>query len=159
MRLQNALEYLSTYGWAVILIMIVIGVLFALGVFTASNYQSAECSFSNGFSCTNVSMTTNGLLTYTLTDATNDPVNVIGYGCALNETGAQPSSILSPSRQTYLPVGSNHTYTTYCYVSATSYYKGGAIGSPYSGYIAVEYQDDITSEITIGYGRLVVKET
>lgn len=37
---QGALEYLITYGWAILLIVIVGGALFALGVFNPSNWLS-----------------------------------------------------------------------------------------------------------------------
>jgi len=35
---QNGLEYLMTYGWAIIIIIVVVGILFALGIFKTQNY-------------------------------------------------------------------------------------------------------------------------
>ena len=37
-RLQSAMEYLMTYGWAILIIAIVLGALFQLGVFNGQNF-------------------------------------------------------------------------------------------------------------------------
>jgi hypothetical protein len=36
-RLQSAMEYLMTYGWAILIIAVVLGVLFQMGVFNSSS--------------------------------------------------------------------------------------------------------------------------
>jgi hypothetical protein len=38
-RLQSAMEYLMTYGWAILVIAVVLGVLFQLGVFSSSSFS------------------------------------------------------------------------------------------------------------------------
>jgi hypothetical protein len=38
-RLQSAMEYLMTYGWAILIIAVVLGVLFQLGVFSSSSFS------------------------------------------------------------------------------------------------------------------------
>lgn len=43
LRGQAALEYLMTYGWALVVIIIVIAALFALGILTPATYQGATC--------------------------------------------------------------------------------------------------------------------
>lgn len=49
-RSQAAMEYLMTYGWAILIIAVVLGVLFSLGVFSASNFttkaQPGSCQVS-----------------------------------------------------------------------------------------------------------------
>ncbi len=37
-RLQSAMEYLMTYGWAILIIAVVLGALFQLGIFNASTF-------------------------------------------------------------------------------------------------------------------------
>ncbi len=37
MRLQSAMEYLMTYGWAILIIAVVLGVLYYLGIFNSAN--------------------------------------------------------------------------------------------------------------------------
>jgi hypothetical protein len=47
---QTAMEYLMTYGWAILIIMIVVVVLFYLGVFNLGSTIS-QCTFPPGFTC------------------------------------------------------------------------------------------------------------
>ncbi len=50
MKSQSAMEYLMTYGWAILLIAIVLAALFSLGVFNSSNFapkaQPGSCQVS-----------------------------------------------------------------------------------------------------------------
>ena len=41
---QGAMEYLMTYGWALLVIVIVAGALFALGVLNPATYQQKRCT-------------------------------------------------------------------------------------------------------------------
>ena len=41
-RIQSAMEYLMTYGWAILIIAIVLGVLYYLGVFNPANFAPRE---------------------------------------------------------------------------------------------------------------------
>lgn len=38
LNLQSAMEYLMTYGWAILIIAVVLGVLFQLGVFSSASF-------------------------------------------------------------------------------------------------------------------------
>ncbi len=39
LRMQSAMEYLITYGWAILIIVVVLGALYAFGVFSPSNFS------------------------------------------------------------------------------------------------------------------------
>lgn len=43
MKAQAALEYLVTYGWALVAILIVVSVFFAIGVLNPESYQTGTC--------------------------------------------------------------------------------------------------------------------
>jgi len=49
---QSAMEYLMTYGWAILIILIAIGALFYLGVFSPST--PSTCTASAPITCTDV---------------------------------------------------------------------------------------------------------
>lgn len=51
MRGQSAVEYLITYGWAILLLAIVIAGLFASGVLTPSYFISEECYLGPNLPC------------------------------------------------------------------------------------------------------------
>ena len=47
LKSQSAMEYLMTYGWAILIIAVVLGILFQLGVFSGGNFapkaQAGTC--------------------------------------------------------------------------------------------------------------------
>ncbi len=49
-RAQSAMEYLMTYGWAILVIAVVLAALFALGVFNGGSLGTA-CVAQSGFLC------------------------------------------------------------------------------------------------------------
>ena len=75
-RSQSALEYMMTYGWAILVIVIVAGVLYSLGIFSpASSLSSTVTGFSNLGSVTG-QCTANGVLRISLGDSTGYPINI-----------------------------------------------------------------------------------
>lgn len=50
-RAQSAIEYLMTYGWAILVIAVVLAALFSLGVFTGGNGLPTACIGQAGYLC------------------------------------------------------------------------------------------------------------
>jgi hypothetical protein len=50
-KAQSAMEYLMTYGWAILIIAVVLGALFSLGVFSGSGILGTACIAGSGFLC------------------------------------------------------------------------------------------------------------
>ena len=48
---QAALEFLTTYAWAFLAIMVTIGALYYFGVFNFSKFLPQKCTFSSQFEC------------------------------------------------------------------------------------------------------------
>jgi len=61
---QGAMEYLMTYGWALLVIIIVGAALFALGVLNPATYQQKRCNGLQYFTYMDQNLVGNG--TYTL---------------------------------------------------------------------------------------------
>ena len=59
---QSAMEYLMTYGWAIVAIAVVIGVLYSLGVFRLGTSGGTGCTVIEGFSCTKPILYSSGIL-------------------------------------------------------------------------------------------------
>lgn len=53
---QAAMEYLITYGWVLFLLVAVVAVLYASGIFAPSRFISQECRFQPDFSCTDYAL-------------------------------------------------------------------------------------------------------
>ena len=52
-KAQSAMEYLMTYGWAILIIAVVLGALFSLGVFSGNSLLGNACIAQSGFLCQN----------------------------------------------------------------------------------------------------------
>jgi hypothetical protein len=48
---QAAIEYLMTYGWAILALVLVIAVLVSTGIFSPSYLVSEECNFGSSLKC------------------------------------------------------------------------------------------------------------
>ena len=93
MRAQAALEYLMTYGWAILIIVIAIGALYAMGLFGIGAPQTCSPCFPAGgdFTYQDHSVV-NGIL-YLSVQEGPDPITVnnvtatiTGVGSAYNDT-------------------------------------------------------------------------
>jgi len=113
-KAQSAMEYLMTYGWAILIIAVVLGALFSLGVFSGSNLLGSACVAGSGYLCqapiyshsdsyigvtvgqnTGTSWTSaNFLFVPSGTSTTSGVPNVIGSGAAWNIV--PPANDLAP---------------------------------------------------------------
>ncbi len=100
---QAAMEFLMTYGWAILVVLAAIGALAYFGILSPSKFLPNSCTLSGGFSCTQYKVTnttvTLGIQNNLGVDA--DVVNVslacpgaavvsvpnVATGAALNTTG------------------------------------------------------------------------
>ncbi|MFH1636826.1 MAG: hypothetical protein ABIB71_00195, partial [Candidatus Woesearchaeota archaeon] len=57
---QAAMEFLMTYGWAILVVLIAIGALAYFGVLNPSRFLPKSCTISPGFSCEEFKVTTSG---------------------------------------------------------------------------------------------------
>jgi hypothetical protein len=63
-RAQAALEFLTTYGWAFIVILVMIGALAYFGVLSPNKVTPSRCIVESGFSCKDFQITTTGINIY-----------------------------------------------------------------------------------------------
>ena len=95
-KAQSAMEYLMTYGWAILIIAVVLGALFALGIFSGTT-SGSSCNAAVGFFCQNPVLLPNGNLTVTIGQNFGPTHYNIGLACV---------SILSSSSSLPNPVNS-----------------------------------------------------
>jgi hypothetical protein len=91
---------MMTYGWAILVIVIVAGVLYSLGIFSpTSSLSSTVTGFSNLGSVTG-ECTANGILRISLGDSTGYPINITSV-TAKSSTGQistfKPNSTVDPN--------------------------------------------------------------
>lgn len=158
MKAQSAMEYMMTYGWAIVIIAIALAALIALGVFNPGIFVGQECIVQAGFSCLNYVLSSNGTLMINLEQATEAPINITALGCNTNVTTMfmqQPDN--PPSNQVYMPIGSNYTFDVQCYSFDTPF--NGTIGQLYKGNLVINYTDTLTGFPHVAYGTIIDKVT
>src|SRR5271157_1074991 len=86
---QSAMEYLMTYGWAILIISVAVAVLYNFGVFNSGTYStSASCVPSVGYFCSSPTLVSNGILIVSVGSIQTTTVT----GIACSNSSAQPST-------------------------------------------------------------------
>lgn len=80
-RGQAAMEFLMTYGWAILIMLIVIAVLFYLGLFSPQTNVPKACTLPAGLTCYDYFLTTEGNIYLDIGQAMGRDINVTGFGC------------------------------------------------------------------------------
>jgi len=85
---QAAMEYLTTYGWAILILVIVMGALLYLGVFNASGRVPERCSLPAGMSCGSILLKTASsssndiqFSSMTITNNMGERIQICGVRC------------------------------------------------------------------------------
>ncbi|MDE1868752.1 MAG: hypothetical protein KGH60_02180 [Candidatus Micrarchaeota archaeon] len=99
MRAQSAMEYLMTYGWAILVIAVVFAALFALNIFNLSGVSGVSCTVTSSatYVCQQPSIQTNSLFSLTFGQNTGQTIynailSVAPQSSALNTLGF-PSTV------------------------------------------------------------------
>jgi hypothetical protein len=140
-RGQTALEYLVTYGWAILAIVIIAGVLWYFGVFTPGRFAPTEqtTGFSTVVVLSHKVTASNGQLTLVLANQAGEQVNVTAVQAG---TGAASSPALAISS------GGQGTVS-----AVATGLAAGAVGDPYSTNVTVTYtltRTGLTGKISAG---------
>ncbi len=126
------MEYLTTYGWAILIIVIVIGVIVGSGILDQTPPQI--CALNNQFACSAMSMASNGVLQVNITQLTGSVINITALGCDSNLNLVHVTHF-SPAIT--VASGSSIIKNVSCYVNNTVY--TAKLGSSYAGYIILNY--------------------
>lgn len=130
------MEYLMTYGWAILILGIAIVVLWSLGLFSPNSFVTSQCIFPADFSCISGVLLSNGLFYINLEQSTASNINITAIGC--NNLG-NTANMISYSPQKYMLIGSNLSLTSFCYSNYTVY--ASTPGQVFHGYMVVNYTD------------------
>jgi len=116
-RAQAAMEYLVTYGWALLALFVVVAYLLSTGAFSANSFAAQECVFQPDLPCASYVLYRDAasgstILKFSLTNGLGFPINVtrmnysvvgIGVGSGKNiYAGSVPSqAVPSGSRMNF----------------------------------------------------------
>ncbi len=62
-KAQAAMEFLMTYGWAILVVLVAIAALAYFGVLRPGQYLPSSCMIGSGFSCDDFKVASNGTAT------------------------------------------------------------------------------------------------
>lgn len=154
-RAQSAIDFITSYGFVILIIAIAVYVVFQLGVF---NYSASPqyCYSSFPFSCLAYAISTNGVLAIVLSQSSGGILNVSGLACATSsnttkvgpEFGnanvlpykAKPGFYPNPELNNGIVMypGTQTLLYTNCY-GGSGLPLVGSIGAPFTGYLWVNY--------------------
>jgi hypothetical protein len=120
-KAQAALEFLMTYGWAILVVLIAIGALAFFGVLSPERFLPSKCTLQPGLACVD----------HKVTPGSVQVVVKNGYGSdiTVNTVGVQSCGSTAPAAT--LANGAQATYTVTCTTPLT--------GSKYNGILNVTY--------------------
>lgn len=148
--MQSAVEFLMTYGWAILILIIVIGTLWKLGVFNLGNTAPNLCSLPADIGCVSAVLFPSGALHLNIQQATQYTINVVAVGCTTVVPDAAINVISPPNT---ISIGGNQTFTVQCYQGGNPF--SAPIGQEYRGYIVVNYTDLTTGFLHTAQGTLI----
>ena len=155
---QTAMEYLMTYGWAILIIMVVLAVLFYLGVLNPPIPE--PCVFPARVTCISSKLNTAGNLTLIIGQGTGHPIMVTGVNCTMNSSATWATDnaatlVYSPAFNINITSGGQATVAQILGAGALGNVackdaNGGAIagvaaGSAFNGKIYIKYTEQDTS--------------
>ena len=132
---QSALEYMMTYGWAILVIVIVAGVLYSLGIFSPSSSLSTTITGFSGLAVTQagcVNSVNNQILELYVTNAVGYPVNITKINTTGNngiDASQNVSSILGDGASAvfYVNGACNKSSSSYAGSATITYTEPGQV--------------------------------
>ncbi len=151
-RAQAAVDFLLSYGIALIIIFIAVAIIYKVSI-TTPVLASPTCATVPGFACEFFALNRSGVLTLQLSQATGGTIVIKGVACSsqLNNTGNKPAygniwvtnspayytTGNSPGLGTSVYSGSSNTMFIYCYQQQGI--AAGQLGNGYTGYVWLNY--------------------
>lgn len=125
---QAAMEFLMTYGWAILVVLVAIGALAYFGVLSPQKYLPTSCTISDQFGCTEFKVDGTAK-TVQLVVQNGKGVDLTGVTVALSGTGLTCATSAAQD----IADGKAGTFTVTCSAGV------GAAGSQFKSDIAVAY--------------------
>ncbi len=131
---QAAMEFLMTYGWAILVVLIAIGALAYFGVLNPGRFLPSSCTISNQIGCSEFKVGTDSVVILVLQNGRG--VNLNGVQPGLNVQSPTGTSCAMPAAQT-INDGQSATFT----FTACSPALSTTPGTKFKADLAITYTD------------------
>jgi hypothetical protein len=112
MKGQSAVEYITTYGWAIFALIIVVGIIMASGMFTPNFFISESCNLGSNFNCRsavyNSNAASSSLISFELLNSFAYQVQITDI--TITTTDGSANFALSPSTPLSIESGAKVTF-------------------------------------------------
>ncbi|MCL4387528.1 hypothetical protein M1567_00020 [Candidatus Marsarchaeota archaeon] len=161
-KAQSAMEYLMTYGWAILIIAIVLAALFSLGIFSSSSFTGTTCVASSGFLCTSP-VWTSGNLIVTVGQSTGASWTGVTFffmpsGSAAPSSSSATGALVANSACSDIDLASGQTVS--CTIPMSTF--STTPGTSASGQLWVEYSvsgDSAATDLVSQIATMTLKES
>jgi hypothetical protein len=82
-KAQAALEYMMTYGWALLAIIAVLGILVYFRAGSAEDTIPSSCTFGTQFNCDQFIAAENGTFAFSFVNLHDETINLTGVECSV----------------------------------------------------------------------------
>ncbi len=152
-RAQTAIDFITSYGVAVLVLSVTIYIILQLGVFNPQIAPS-YCNTAPSFSCAAYVMYPNGTFTFLLGQTIGGSIIISGIGCSseINGTGVGPefgnvglvgTSMYYPTngftKGTVLLSNLPQQFSVNCYNSGSGLPATASLGSSFAGFLWLNY--------------------
>ncbi|MDP2909317.1 MAG: hypothetical protein Q8N77_05930 [Nanoarchaeota archaeon] len=96
---QAAMEFLMTYGWAILVVLVAIGALAYFGVLNPGRFLPSSCTIGPGFGCTDFKVLADGSWTIVIQNGMGKALTGVdldftsGYGTGSGAGSCSPTSV------------------------------------------------------------------
>ncbi len=146
-RGQSALEYLVTYGWAILAIVIIAGVLWYFGIFNPSRFAGEkQCGGFSAFVCQDFRINTAGDLRILLNNKAGGSVTSVSLTHANGTAVACATSTVAANANTtcnlavIVPAGTSGNTVDQTTVTVTYTDSRSGIGHTDAGFVRGKYE-------------------
>ncbi|BCS91116.1 MAG: hypothetical protein ARM1_0573 [Candidatus Micrarchaeota archaeon] len=135
---QASVDFLTTYGWAILVIAAVLILLIYLNVFNSSTFVSNTCIGENDLYCNSADINTTGKVLVGITSELQYPINITAVACSNN-----PNDLVfhNLTQQITVEPSQEVELSTNCLYNGANF--TGTTGTVFSGYVAIKYYDTI----------------
>jgi hypothetical protein len=143
---QAALEFIMTYGWAILVVLVAIGALAYFGVLSPDKFLPSKCTFQSGLACVDHRVQGSagaggvGLVTVAVQNSLGIDIDNIVVGVGGCGTSNSPASLANSAQA---------TYSITCGAALT--------GSKYNGDVNVSYRNTNTGVNHVNTGQLTAR--
>jgi len=142
-KAQAALEFLTTYSWALLIIAVMIGSIVYFGVVNPTSFIKERCFVSLDLYCVDSIVYTDGVVKFRLQNQLQDPISELNVTCQHVSAQGQPSISLADNT---LSVPSGQYVEVLCDPkdgASINYNKGSMVKIKVSGYYKTASANDV----------------